>query len=639
MDFTRTTRLIFPFILSFSLVACGGGFSADTSSNPNTGGGGDNTGDGISTLRLITSSYLLQSASASSITLSAIAKDENNVLLDNADIQISVDNGADLTATTGASVKIATLTPGVPDNRVLTVLATVGNRTETLEIEVFGTTLTLDGPASITINKPATYKVKVKDSANAPVGNRTILLPTVTAPCTITQAANPSLNSAGEFEFLITGSVAGNCILESGNFGANATLDIGVSGDEFTITPTTDKANDVLNGDDEVIEIPVGSNETINLSLKQDNIPVSGETIQLSSTRGSIPTSVDTDENGEASFEVTSLNTGNVAITASVNGLNAIIRNIEFIADTPTYILSQASPSIVRPLGKSIITTTIQDIDNNPVKNKFILFNLSSDTVGGVLSNSIAKTDSLGRASVEYTAGNRASETDGVVITSEVQGDETITQFTTLTVGGDAVRIVLGTNSILKTTDLTYTQQFIVTVTDSAGNPVSDQHIDFSLVPTAFYKGKMIAVDTDGDLESDTWTSLGLSLPVSSNPSYVQPKRCISEDQNNNNNLDLGEDLDNDEALEPTHDASVSAVSGSTTGTDGSVILDVTYPKSSALWSEQKLIVRTSLDGSEYEESTQFKLSVAAGDVSDITKAPPSNESPYGKYVDCNIPN
>ncbi len=660
MDLIRTTRLLFPFILSFSLVACGGGgFTGDesgtttssagtggTSSNPNTGGSTTTDTSGSSTtvneLRLSTSSFQLQSASSNAIVLSAIAKNQNNVLLSDADIQISVDGSADLTATTGATVRTATLTPGIPDNRVLTVTATVGDKTETLQIEVVGTTVSLSGPESITLNKQSDYKVIVKDSADNPIGNKSISIPTVTGPCNLVTTQAPNLSSAGEYSFSLVGTSEGTCSLSTDNFGASASLDIGVSGDEFTITSSTDKTNDVLNGDANILEVPVGADETINLLLKKNNLVVTGKTIQLSTTRGllrssggAVISSVTTDVNGEASFNVNSTNTGDAVITASVDGLKAILKDVEFVSDAPVYITTQASPSIVKPLAKSTITTTIHDINNNPVKNKIITFRI--ETGGGSLNTSEAKTDSLGRASIEYTAGTDASATDGVVIATEVQGNTTLNKNVSLTVGGNALRIVLGTNSTLETSNLTYTKKFIAIVTDSAGNPVKDQNISFSLIPTAFYKGRMVGVDTDNDGIADAWSDATAQLPISAAPVYSSAiTKCISEDANNNGNPDQGEDIDGDNQLEPTHDATVTGAN--VTDENGAVVLSVTYPKSRALWSEQQLIVGTTVGGSEYQETSTFRLGIASSDIDDITIAAPNEISPYGLYADCSIP-
>lgn len=62
----------------------------------------------------------------------------------------------------------------------------------------------------------------------------------------------------------------------------------------------------------------------------------------------------------------------------------------------------------------------VKDAADNPVKNQTVVFNLQ-DTVGGKLSSSTATTDSLGKATIGYTAGNTTSAKDGVKITSSLR--------------------------------------------------------------------------------------------------------------------------------------------------------------------------------------------------------------------------
>lgn len=651
MTLAYSIRLAFPVFLSCSLVACGGGsgFSAvetaatTTSQNPDTSTTTTDITDTtetaietaakVNTLRLSTSSFQLESDGKIPVTISALAKNASNVLLENPDISIAVDSGADVTIFNGTAIKTATLTPGLYDNRLLTVTAKSGDITETIQVEVLGTQLTLDGPQRMSLNTPTEYKILVRDSGNNPIGNQNVLPPTVSAPCVLTQSAGGNeLNSAGEYIFQISSAQGGVCQLNASDFGASSTLDIEVSGDEFTIAPSSDKTNDVVNGDDAVLEVPVNTDETINLLLKQNSNPVSGAVVQLSSTRGTITSQVMTDTEGKASFAIQSANSGDTVITASTNGLTAVLKDLEFVATNPAYINTQASPSIVTPLGKSIVTTRIRDINDNPVKNKNITFNLS-DTVGGSLNNSEAKTDSLGRASIEYTAGNTTSALDDVVITSTVQGTVAMTDTVKLTVGGNALRVVLGTDNKLSKAGVSYNQTFVVLVTDSAGNPIKDQNVNVSIVPTHYYKGHMAVI-------GDRWVSVTQSLPVTDPVTFNGRHQCETEDINNNGLLDAGEDTDTDSKLEPTHDASVAAVDASgKTGDDGSLLITVSYPQSRALWSRQELVVTTSSNGTDYEERTSFDLNILASDVSDITVEPPNTTSPYGVIADCSNSN
>src|SRR5690606_34266700 len=111
----------------------------------------------------------------------------------------------------------------------------------------------------------------------------------------------------------------------------------------------------------------------------------------------------------------------------------------------------------------------VRDVANNLVKNANVSFVLT-DVTGGSLSAGSAVTDSQGRASVVYTASDTTSAQNGVRIVATVNGidDEVF-----LTVGGQNLRIVLGTgNEIVESDDTTrYELPYTAIVSDAAGNP------------------------------------------------------------------------------------------------------------------------------------------------------------------------
>jgi hypothetical protein len=138
-------------------------------------------------------------------------------------------------------------------------------------------------------------------------------------------------------------------------------------------------------------------------------------------------------------------------------------------------------------------------------------------------------------------------------------------------------------------------------------------------------------------VSGESWYSATEMIPATNPVTYNGKHKCETEDLNNNGQLDSGEDTDADDKLEPTHDASVAAVDASgKTGDDGTLLVTVSYPQSRALWSRQELVVRTSSNGTDYEEKTAFDLNILASDVSDKTVAPPNVTSPYGIKADCN---
>jgi hypothetical protein len=248
------------------------------------------------------------------------------------------------------------------------------------------------------------------------------------------------------------------------------------------------------------------------------------------------------------------------------------------------------------------------------------------DTVDGTLSGSTAITDSLGRASVSYKAGNSSSSKDGVTIRTFIQGHpEVATDTIRLTVGGSAVRIVLGDDETIAEDEVFYIKKFGVIASDSAGNPISDQEISFTIFPTLYLKGSLWYSKID-----DRW----YQDPIKDGDFIIQGRTatCPSEDINHNNNLDRGEDINRNGFLDPTQDAAVTGAG--VTDENGRITVEVVYPQNTAWWSIQRIEATTTVNGTEYLEQTDFKLPVAAADVLG-EGTPPNVVSPYGTFGGC----
>ncbi len=547
------------------------------------------------------SSRELQSAGTKPITISVVTKDANNNLLEGAVVNFSVDKDANLEVnpSTGA-VHTAVLTPGAAENRILTLTATSGSLTKTIKVEVVGTTVAIDGAEAITFNKTLPYVLKLKDSENKPLAYKDVELSSSKGNAISTTGQT---NAKGEIEFTLTGTVGGDDKITAKALGAEYIKDVKVSGDEFTLTGNLD-------------DVSVGSNNTLTLEWKNNGTPQANKTISVNATRGVVSTSsVTTDADGKATFTLSSPKAGQTVVTITTgDGLSTSLQG-EFVATTPTYLNTQADPTLIAPKGTSTIVAKIRDIDDNPVKNKTIVFNLE-DTVNGSLSQGSAITDSLGRATVSYTAGDASSAKDGVVIKTYVQSAPSIADEIKLTVGGKALRIVLGHDHLVSADEIFYTKSYGVIVTDSAGNPIKDQKIDFTITPTKYYKGYLAYTENGEDKQ---WNRITTAT-------------CPSEDFDNDGNLDAGEDTNNNGKLEPTHDATVTG--SGVTDANGKIVVQVVYPKSRAWWSDQAIEASTVVAGTEYLERTEFTLPVLAADVK--TENPPPNQaSPYGTWGSC----
>ena len=608
---TKFVKIITPLAFAIALASCGGGASGEF------GGGGNPTNPDTpaiiaKALELNASSRQLGSDGSKPIVLSAIAKDANNNAISGADIVFSVDNDAIINTetdgtTASGSVKTANLTPGRPKNRTLTVTATSGGQTKTILVDVVGTTVLIDGPDSITRGANVSFLLKLKDGANKPISFENVEL-TTSEGSTITTDSNFQTNAIGEIAFNLTAEKGGKETIKAVVLGAEFTKKINISGDEFLLNSVTE-------------EIEINTDKIINFTWQREGAPQGNKPITISATRGILSTqSVVTNSAGEATFTISSATAGQTVIAAtSSDGLSTTLTR-EFIATTPSYLNTQADPSLISPNGSSTIVAKIRDINDNPVKNKVIDFRLN-DTVNGVLSASTAVTDSLGRASVSYTAGNSSSAKDGVKITTFIQGYSTVADDSVfLTVGGKALRIVLGHDHLLESEDIFYKKKFGVIVTDSAGNPIKDQKIDFTITPKEYYKGFMRLVDTKGDGKADKWEQ-------------YKTADCISEDFDNDGNLDVGEDLNNNGTLEPTRDATVTG--SGVTDEQGKITVEVVYPKNTALWTEQKITAITQVNGTEFVENTVFVLPISADDANDVNVSPPNIVSPYGFSGSC----
>jgi len=598
----KFVKIVTPLALAIALAACGG----SASFGDGKGGGGEDPEKQASSLILTANTRQLLSDGSKPVIITAIAKDKNNNAISGADITFSVDNDATIDSeasadTEAGSIKSVKLTPGTPKNRSLRVLATSGSQTKTLDIEVVGTSVSIEGPDSIPREKEVSFNLKLLDSGNKPIAYETVELTSSKGNTIATTSGNFQTNPVGEIAFTLTGLTGGTDTLTASALGTSITKDVFISSDEFVL-------------DGSIPEIIINTDQTISFLWKKEGIPQPNKQVTISATRGELSTDkVVTNSQGVATFTIRSATSGTTIIKAtSDDGLSTSLSQ-EFVATTPSFINTQADPTVVAPQGSSTIIAKIRDINDNPVKNKRINFRLN-DIVDGVLSDSTAVTDSLGRASVSYTAGNSSSAKNGVNIKTFIEGYPSITDEVFLTVGGNALRIVLGQDNLVEKDKVFYIKNFGVIVSDSAGNPVKGQEVSFTITPTKYHKGIMIPVANVG------WVR---RLSVS----------CPSEDLDNDGNLDNGEDDNGNNQLDPTHDAAVT-VSG-TSDENGRIDIQIIYSKNTALWSEQLISATTTVDGTEYIENTYFDLPVAASDVKDLKASPPNRISPYGISASC----
>ena len=291
------------------------------------------------------------------------------------------------------------------------------------------------------------------------------------------------------------------------------------------------------------------------------------------------------------------------------------------------------------------LTATVRDAANNLVKGKTIRFRIRQDNSGGSLTSSTATTDSLGKASTTYVSSSATTAKDGVIIRAEVtEGTNTYTSDATLTVAQISLFVRLGAgNKITAVNASTYAYPFTVIVTDASGNAVQNADVGITVVPApsvpaapsdniAFRKG-MYYWDTVKSL----WVILPrITDPITGNYAGGVNAVCSNEDLNQNGILDLTpstEDTSGNGKLDPGNVA--SAPQSVTTGTDGTIQFDVTYPKQYANWVRVMLTASRKVAGTESLDSIKFYLPVDGTDVSSQSQQPPGAVSPFGFSSSC----
>jgi len=203
-----------------------------------------------------------------------------------------------------------------------------------------------------------------------------------------------------------------------------------------------------------------------------------------------------------------------------------------------------------------------------------------------------------------------------------------------LTVGGQALRIVLGTgNTITALNSTQYQLPYSVLVTDSAGNPPpAGSVVDLVMNAISYQKG----VETFGTVWAPNY-AVNCSTDPDCTPTTYPIFGCLNEDANLNGVLDPGEDYNGNGILDPGN--VVSVPSSVTLDSNGSGQFSITYQKDRAYWVEIFLTATINVNGNQGTTTASFVLPGLASDFNQQTDAPPGQTSPYGTASSCANPN
>ncbi len=615
------------------LAGCGGGgdgssFGSSSSGSSSSGG----TTITVASVLLVSSTSSILSDGTTSATLTAYVRDTANQFVSDVPVQFTSDSGGlqvtqAVTDTNG--VATATLTSaGDPANRTITVTATAETTSATATVAVTGTTLSVQGASSLTVGQTATYTVALIDAGANGISGRSI---TITPPSYLT--VNPTsvtTDAQGHATFQATANAGGSSTISVEGLGITATQAVSVNSDSIVFNaPAANAEVDIKSATDpdRVVTVTVTQNGA--------NVP-DGTSIDFAITRGTFistgtSTASVTTTGGQATVQVASSSAGGAVVSANLSGGATAQVSVEFVATSVASVDVQPSVFTVAPNGQSTITAIVRDADNNLVKNKTVVFSLTDDTTGGMLTIPSAVTDSQGRAQTVYTAGTTTSANNGVTITATVQGTiPPVTDSASLTVAGLQVFVSIGTgNEIFEPNTAQYRKEYIVQVTDSTGAGVENVPLSLKVLSKLYYKGGRIQGGT-------SWSTCYTKDQGGSCVAYSAALNlgCLDEDANQNGILDPGEDNNSSLQLEAGNIVTVSP-NNATTDSSGFVLINIYYPQEYAYYLQVSLQAIASVQGTETTRTTTFMLEGLATDFSNINTAPPGPVSPFGEGTSC----
>lgn len=571
------------------------------------------------TLELFASQVQMESSGSDSVILTAVVKNEQNVLLAGVDISFSADNGASLTVdnngeSNDSGIVTATLTTTNNQmNRTINVTASTASLTDDLTLEVVGTEVRVNGASSAIINDSVPLTINLVDSEGNGISGQTVQL---TASSGSLDNESPVTGANGQVSVNFTANVSGVSTITATALNAEGSFDVTVQQDDFTFSSLPED------------DIPLNTAQNISVRWFKDNAAFVGGDVVVTTSRGTIATpNIVTDNAGIATFSVSSAFAGPASISAigtDNNGNQVTARaNVEFIASQVESIFVDATPDLIGPEGEtSTITAVVRDPSGNLVKGKVVDFSLL-DSSGGSISPNSATTGSDGIASTVYTS-NAVSAEDAVTVTAAADG---VSNSVDLTVGDRAFDISIGTGAEIQSPDSsTYLKEFAVFVSDSVGRPVENAELTASSTPVKFSNG---GVYQKGYFAFDSISDLWVRVVTAT---------CANEDVNNNGRLDAGEDTNGDGELTPGIIGTISFQDGiSRTNASGQATLELRYPRQFALWSEVEIAVFGQSSGSEARDSQSLVLPIEANDINDENKPPPAN--PFGMATVCTDPN
>jgi hypothetical protein len=295
---------------------------------------------------------------------------------------------------------------------------------------------------------------------------------------------------------------------------------------------------------------------------------------------------------------------------------------------------------------------------NTPVQNVRVRYEIIPGSSGAVLGAgesissgaSIVLSDNTGATLADYIAGSRSSPNGGVSVRAcydlndFAAGSCPNSVTSNFTVAAKPLSLTMGDNNLVEKTDqnLTYVKRFVLVVADSAGQPVPNAQVSFSVDIYKYGKG-VFGADYPSDFIQTLPGGATRSVDVVPQDNQVNDVSlgrnswCINEDLNRNGNIDGLEDSNGNGTLEPRlADITISSDTlGNKTDSNGVLLIKVRYPQNVGTWLAYAVKATALAEGSQGTVIKRYITDVAQADVvngSFLT-------APYGTNQNCAQPN
>ncbi|HLP98065.1 MAG TPA: hypothetical protein VK149_06445 [Sideroxyarcus sp.] len=540
-------------------------------------------------------------------------------------------------------------------NRTATLTASAGAAAAQLPIQISGSTLSVFSTTGSNVPDDGTSPVTVTFVAKNAQGTALVGIPYTVAWTTNDTgvvALTPTsgvTDSNGRFAVTVSGVAGGvgSATVTATAAGSTASSAITVSVTAGTFAISSAKNNTTAVVTTNPTTVAMFTSDTLLLTVAAP-APATDVTFITSAgnwngvagqTSVSVPVATGCPVNAAgqvcATLQSPPAGTTTVQVLSTPNALTDSL-SVSVTAKVPASITLQASPSLIgksvgSTTGVSTLIATVTDATGAPVGDAPVSFSLSNTTGGGEsVSPVLAYTTSiaggglaLGQARTSFTSGSLSSTTDGVQVRATVLGTTVATEanlpvpLDATSSGNDAAIVIGGTagsvafgiaTKIVELNTTTYQLPMSVLVADVNGNPAPNTTVTLSAWPAAW--------------------STGTAAPCTVDADTATTGTFVNEDKNGNLILNAGEDGYReylatgttvaggtvDGLLTPANSAAGSLPSSVITDANGLANFNLTYVKTSAIWTVARIRASAIVQGSEAVSQISFRLPAAKAD-------------------------